>query len=721
LTAADFNGDGKLDLAISDENAQTVSILLGNGDGTFQTHVDYAVGNDPTGIVAADFNGDGKIDLAVSNFNDSTVSILLGNGDGSFKVQALASVGTGPNSLASGDFNGDGKVDLITSNGGGTATVLLSRGDGTFNRVDSQSGADSPALAVGDFDRDGKLDTVVASQRTQQVILLKGNGDGSFQTPVIILSGSLSPIAYTFALAADFNHDSKLDLALGGAWILLGRGDGTFQSPVLSPPGADTASLAAADFNGDGEIDLVATDSNLGSVDALLGTGNGTFGGIGTVTLAQTVYGPDAAVAADFNGDGKLDLAVAETNFPNGQVSVELGRGNGTFAKPITSPLIAQGTNNQDLMLTGDFNGDGKPDLVLLDDYGNGFEVLLGNGDGTFQSPVDTVINTVTFAVGDFNGDGKTDLVVTTNSGFQAILNIYLSNGNGTFRLIAQYTENNGSPTVADVNQDGKLDLVIAGFSSPLQVLLGNGDGTFQSPISGPSALYSGGLVIGDFNGDGKPDVAVGTYDGIAFLAGNGDGTFQNPLYSNSTLEFSGRMHAGDFSGDGRLDLVTYPPGNSTLSGAVVMAGNGNGTFQLPVAYGQTGPWPVDLVTGDFNSDHVDDVGMPNQSLSSGRSVVSLYLSVPEPNLFPNALNFGAEAVGKTSRPKKVKLTNWRNAPLEISGITVSGDFLAGCGKIPSSATESRWTTVGKPASSAESENATIAKKIREMHFSAAC
>jgi hypothetical protein len=682
LVTADFRGDGNADLAIVNENAGTVSVLLGNGDGTFEAHVDYPVGSYPLGIVAADFNSDGKIDLAVVNDNDSTVSILLGNGDGTFQSQMVVSVGTEPTSLGGGDFNGDGKVDLITANvSSGTVTVLLSKGDGSFTRVDSSSGIFAPnfsALVVGDFNRDGKLDVVVSSINTQLVLLL-GKGDGSLQAPAVIPSSQ--PDSIDSLLAADFNGDGRIDLVeevLGGQMIvLLGNGDGTCQPPVFSSEGEGATGLASADINRDGALDLLVADPSLSTIDVLLGDGNGAFGNMKDISMAQTRYSPDAAVAADFNGDGKLDLAVAEVNFPNGQISVQLGKGNGTFGQSIVSPLISDGGNNGDLLLTGDFNGDGKPDLLLMDDYSIGFQVLLGNGDGSFQAAVDTSLSytALSLAIGEFNGDGKADVVVTTNgSTGNPSMNIYLGNGDGTFRQGAQYTVTfYTSVAVADVNNDGKGDLVVTSFGSPLEVFLGNGDGTFQNPISGPTALYSGGMVLQDFNGNGKLDMAVVTYGGIGFLAGNGDGTFQNPVYSNSMFQFCCQMAAIDVSGDGILDLVNVDAG----VGVWVMVGNGDGTFQVPMSYGASGiVYSGTLGVGDFNSDGVGDIGMANQDLYTGQTTASLYLSIPSVNLFPTALKFGAEIVGKTSSAKNIALTNTGNATLKVSSITVTGDFL---------------------------------------------
>jgi hypothetical protein len=679
LVVADFNGDKRLDLAVVNANAGTISILLGNGDGTFQGRVDYPVGESPVGIVAADFDSDGNIDLATVSVNDSAVAILRGNGDGTFEGQALLLVPSGPTLLAGGDVNGDGKIDLITSNtsfSGGTITVLVSNGDGTFRQVESQGSALASAIAVGDFNSDGKLDAVIAGDTFDLYVSL-GNGDGSFHNPVAIPNAPQVSDVQTL-LVGDFNHDRKLDIAIPGLWALLGNGDGTFRDPILSL--ADTNSMAVVDVNGYGEANL-ATIASFETLAVLVGNGDGSFMNMKSIALAATPYSPGAGVAADFNGDGKLDLAIAESNYPNGQVSVELGAGNSTFKKPIVS-LLSTTATNPNVVLEADFNGDGKSDLAVLDDYGNGFQILLGNGDGTLGTPVDTSLTylVLSLALGDFNKDGKADLVVSTNGGNGSpSMNIYLSNGDGTFSPGAQYSVPlYAGVAVADVNGDGNLDLIITSFGSPVEVFRGNGDGTFKSPISGPSDTYSSQAAVGDFNRDGKLDIAIGTSSGIAFLAGNGDGTFRSPVYSNSTFQIAGTVVAADFNGHGNLGLAVY----AGFSGAAVMSGNGDGTFKFPFDCFGSG-LGVGVIAGDFNSDGVSDIGIPGQLPPSLEPVVFLYLSTPTPNLFPTTLNFGAEPVGKTSAPKKVKLSNSGNAKLKISSITVSGDFLDqnNCGK----------------------------------------
>ncbi len=617
LVAADFNGDKKIDLAVVNAQAGTISIFLGNGDGTFQTRVDYAVGESPAGIVAADFDGNGTIDLATISTNDSAVAVLLGKGDGSFEVEGLIPVASEPTLLAGGDVNGDGKVDLITSNNNyssGTITVLLSKGDGTFKQVESQAPTFASGIGVADFNHDGKLDVVIVA--SYGLYLSLGNGDGSFQNPTAIPNAPQNQYEPTI-LVGDLNHDGKPDIVLSGVWAMLGNGDGTFQNPILSF--AEATPMVIADINGDGEPDIVAI-TNSGTVPVLLGNGDGSFMDVRTIAQATSAQSTNVGVAADFNGDGKLDMAIAEQSYPNSQVSVELGKGNGTFGQPIVSALTSN-ASSPNLMLAADFNGDGKTDLLVEDNNGDGFQVLLGRGDGSFATPVDTPLSyaLLSFATGDFNKDGKADFVATTNNSNSA-MNIYLSNGDGTFTLGTSYVVYPSSyVAVADVNGDGNLDLVVTAtsfYGSNLLVFLGNGDGTFKNPIFGPSDNYYLMPVVGDFNGDGKLDVVAGTSHGIAFMAGNGDGTFQTQVYSDPALQLSGPLFAADFNGDGKLDLAARS--NYYYSGNLIISGNGDGTFGPPTDYdSNSNGYGGGGFAGDFNSDGVADLGIPGQTSSN--------------------------------------------------------------------------------------------------------
>ena len=313
LAAGDFNRDGKLDLAVTNINDNSVSILLGNGDGTFQTQSVYAVGTQPDGIAIGDFRGVGKLDLAVANVQDATVSILLGNGDGTFQPQTVYAVGVGPVSIATADFNGDGKLDLgvANANGTGTVSILLGNGDGTFQPQNVFSTGSAPGSAVaGDFNGDGNIDLVVVNFNDNTVSILLGNGDGTFQAQSVFPAGSTPNSVIT----ADFNGDGKLDLAVTNAIsntisILLGNGDGTLQSPLPYATGQYPVGVTTGDLNGDGELDLAVVNGNDGTVSVLLGYGDATFQG---QMVFPTTFAGGVIVTGDFNGDGRLDLAVTD-------------------------------------------------------------------------------------------------------------------------------------------------------------------------------------------------------------------------------------------------------------------------------------------------------------------------------------------------------------------------------------------------------------------------
>jgi hypothetical protein len=516
VAVGDFNGDGTLDLAVANFGSNTVSVLLGNGDGTFQAARAFPAGASPRAVAVGDFNGDGLPDLAVANAAvNGTVSVLLGNGDGSFHAPVGLPTGARqPVSVAVGDFNGDGFQDLAVANYGngttdpGSVSVLLGNGDGSFQDPGNfATGGRQPiAVAVGDFNGDGLPDLAVANLNSNTVSVLPGAGDGTFQPARFFPVGS-----QPFGVAvADFNGDGVLDLAVvnysferSDVSLLLGLGDGTFQPARSFPAGGYSRSLAVGDFNGDGIPDLAV--GSYYEVLVLLGTGDGSFQPARSFPAG---YNPSAVAVGEFNGDGLPDLAVAEYR----DVSVLLGTGGGAFE---AAPSYAVGSIPVSVAV-GDFNRDGIADLATANANSANVSVLLGNGDGTFQPARDFPAGEYpsAVAVGDFNGDGLPDLV--TNSG-----KVLLGNGDGTFQPPITYGPGGYAVAVGDFNRDGLPDLAVVNSFGTVSVLLGNGDGSFQTtPNSYVAGRDPDSGAVADFNGDGWPDLAAANYysDDVSIL-----------------------------------------------------------------------------------------------------------------------------------------------------------------------------------------------------------
>ena len=345
VALGDFNRDGVRDLAISNAATNDVSVLLGNGNGTFQAPRAFPTGGGPTAVVVGDFNGDGIQDLATTDSQANTISLLMGIGDGTFTAPvSIPAGGSNPNFAVVADFNGDGFPDLGVATWGGSASttvsVLLGNGNGTFQSARTFAVQRGPLwITAGDFNGDGRQDLAVANFNNDSVSVLLGNGDGNFQP-----ARNFPAPGAAVVKAGDFNRDGRQDLAVADyfsnrVWILLGNGDGTFQPGQSFDVGVGPVDIATGDFNGDGAQDLAVPnwDRNSGRlVSVLLGNGDGTFQPAQNLVAGAGVV---AVAVEDFNADGRQDVAVANYNW--GTLSVFL---NSTVSTQYTLTVTKGGT-----------------------------------------------------------------------------------------------------------------------------------------------------------------------------------------------------------------------------------------------------------------------------------------------------------------------------------------------------------------------------------------
>jgi hypothetical protein len=676
IASGDFNGDGKADFAVANANSNFITVLMGSGTGV-PTLVKVQGGGGQSHVAVADLNHDGKLDLIATtgNFGTEAVAVFLGDGAGGFGAQnnfAVNSVDT----LTVADFNNDGNADALVGNRStGTSQLLMGTGTGVFASPVTVFLPNTGAVSAADFNNDGKTDLAVVNDSTNISILL-GDGTGNFAAPKRIPAGR----AGGYIGAADFNGDGKLDLVTLGqvnaVSVLLGDGTGNFGAVQTFDIGFSPTSAGVGDFNGDGKMDIIAAGNKKFAL--LLGTGAGGFNPPAVYTLNGN---PMGVAAGDFNGDGSLDAVTINTSgsslpplsgdAPSDTASVLLGDGTGKlqYASVINveaSPFsVAEGDlngdgkidlavadlNNSVLILPGDgtggfgpaanipvgarpssvtiadLDGDGKPDLVTANSSANTVSVFIGDGLGGFGAPTQLSVpgfNPDYVAVGDFNNDGRLDLVVSyLNSGSVSVLP---GNGAGGFGPAASFTVPSGGEYVAvnDFNGDGNSDIAV-GVISGVSILTGNGNGGFAAANTLATGTTVSSITVGDFNGDGKADLAAASLNKstLSIFIGDGQGGFGVP--SNLTVDFNpNSVVAADFNGDGNTDLATA----NTAGTVSVLLGDGAGGFADPVTYMDGGSVPRSVAVGDFNSDGKPDLAVANQGGNSTPTVTPTTISV---------------------------------------------------------------------------------------------
>ena len=611
ICTADFNGDGFADLALTGTGTtNSLSILMGTGTGAFGAQVNYAAGTSAYGVQPADFNADGNIDLAV--ICSANLSIYLGSPTGTFSLLGNYSAGSNPISLCVSDFNNDGKADVAVTNNitAGNVGVFMGLGTGAFTTVVNYAVGASPYdISFSDYDSDGNKDLTVCNYSSGNVSILMGSSSGTFAAAVNYSTG----VSSDSGVSADFNADGKPDLAVADAndkrvCIMLGSGSGSFTSSINYILQDAPYALVPIDLNGDGAVDLAASCNNANRVAVMLGNGTG---GLSSAIGCSVGTVPYCARSADFNADGMLDLVVA--NYGSASVSVLLGQGNGNFSTAVNYSV----GNEPWSVATADFNGDGKTDIVSSNFISGNVSVLLGSTTGTFAAAVNFTVgfNPTAVIATDLNNDGAVDLAVTKQSGNVCIL---MGTGTGNFGPVITYSANAAPYNLAksDFNGDGYIDLAVTNYASTdVSILLGSLTGTFSPPVNFGVSSNPDCISIADFNGDLKSDIAVGN-SGVALvsvLLGTGTGSFlpQAQFNVNATPN---AISTGDYNGDGNPDIVTASyVSNGNIS---VLLGTGSGSF-LPQVNFTVGANPRSIESADFNSDGKTDLAVANAFASN--------------------------------------------------------------------------------------------------------
>ena len=711
VAVGDFNGDGKPDVVVANNAAINLngsfSVLLNNGDGTF-TQVQTSVPNTfVLAVAVADFNGDGKLDVAF--FGQSSFGVMFGNGDGTFSSPAtypLKSSGSYPISIAVGDFNGDKSPDVAIAMLNDSAIQLFSNnGNGTFTDHGETPTCGNPAsIAVADFNGDGHQDIAVACQ-TAAVSIMLGDGNNNFRMLPI---NAFVPVPDSIA-AADLNGDGIPDLVTANSGsstsVFLGNGDGTFRAstPIALP--AKPISVAIMDVSGDGKPDVLELTQGVNDLVVLTGKGDGTFNAPAVFNAGGTPLpslNDRSLVLADFNGDGKPDVVAVTEGY---NVSLLLGMGDGTFAPSAQSILTGAGTS---WVAAGDLNGDKIPDFVVANSAANSVSIFIGSASNQFTSgatyPVGTDPEFV--ALADVNNDGHLDIVVVCKgaSGTPGSVVILLGNGDGTFTPAAASLAPGQAPiaaAVADFNNDGKLDLAIVDegddtTQSFVAIYLGNGDGSFTGPTNfqvgvSPKAIAAGQLTatghidlvvansrnndvsvlqgngtggfttvatlilligpvssvaIADLNGDGLADVISNGGSGVSVFMNQGNYQFSaGQTYAAEPAIM--RVAAGDFNGDGHQDVVALGQG----TGVDLLLGNGDGTFKPYMGFA-AGVSAWSFTVADVNNDGAPDVLVATQGVNPLPPSVTILLNAmgltgslaasPNPSQYQQPVTFTA-------------------------------------------------------------------------------
>jgi len=598
IQAADLNRDGRADLVSAAYNGKQLVLRLNDGTGQFPAALTYA-GGSPCALAIADLDGDGNQDVASANYDQGTISVRRGAIDGALQPPVDYAVGTTVRDLVAADFDGDGFLDLAAVQSSGRVRLLRGHGAAGFDAAVTllQPGGLLKAIAAADLDGDGKVDLAIVDYANKRVIPLRNAGGMTFATlPALTAGAGASDV-----VLADFDGDGDRDVAItnedGTAVVFHNSGVAVFGSRAAYAIGHSSQSMAAGDFDRDGRADLLVSNYQEGTVQVLPGIGAGFFG----AAVATVLWGsPRCTAVADFDGNGELDVATGDQ-----AGSVRVLSDDGTPATAVLAPAGAYevGVSNPRVHLT-DLGGDGRPDIVLAERSDGRVAVLKNTGTGFAPATYATCPRPSSLTSGDFNNDGRRD-IVTVSYDFSS-LSLLLGQAGGGLAAPITFTAGTGvqDVTTTDVTGDGIDDVayVVTGKVVWRKGVGFNGLGNPVSIVAGGADLT--GIAAADLTGDGRPELAVvGPHENIVRVLLNQSGTYTTWL-NLATDPAPNTVDVGDIDHDGKVDIVV-----GTQQGAVdVFMNLGGGLWatrksaSIPAAACQS----VDLA--DYDGDSILDV-----------------------------------------------------------------------------------------------------------------
>ena len=671
VAIGDFNGDGKPDIAVTNNSPNSVSVFLnttvtGSATPTFSAKTDFTATAGPVYVSICDFNGDGKPDMVVVNYAAAFVSVFFnttatGAATPTFSAKTdFATVGNFTRSVTTGDLNGDGKPDMAIANNASVSVYFNTTATGaatpTFSaRTDFANVVNVYQVSISDLNGDGKPDLISANNGSVSVLLNTTTTGAA--TPTFSANTNFASNAGASSVSiSDLNDDGKPDMAVVGGAVnqvsvflnttTPGAATPTFSTRVNFTSGTTPYFVSTGDLNGDGKLDLVTTNYNDNSVSVflntmILGVTPASFSAKTDFTVGSN---PTWVSVGDINGDGKPDLAVA--NLIANSVSVFLNTTTTGAAAPTFSAKTDFTTgSNPEWVSFGDFNGDGKPDMATTNVTSNTVSVFLntttpGATTPTFSAKTDfstgVPSNPYSVAIGDLNGDGKPDMAVSNSNAVTNTISVFLNTTTPgaaapTFTVKTDFTTGTApyQVSIGDFNGDGKPDLVVVNRNATsASVFLNTTTPGASTPTFTAKTDFTTGagtvptsVSIGDFNGDGKPDFATANSTNVSVYLNTSTPGALTPTFSARTDFTSGNSPASiiisDFNGDGKPDMATANViGTASVLLNTTTPGASTPTFSANTDF-TTGAGAQSVSFGDFNGDGLKDLVTANKNVNN--------------------------------------------------------------------------------------------------------